>query len=266
MKKILFLILSIIISGNVTAQKLDWQERRKAADEIDALIENYLNTCELSQLGKSEYSTAQVEAFEALFTEGAKITDRLSSQAAEDGGTEVSEQSVEAYTQALMTRFPRGMTIKISKLQADYNQLDQRKARVLMERQFRARKEVGGYALDTADVMLHLTLDEDLNIVKISKFTTGPPVTTGPPSTKITCPINPKKIKCSPGESVKLFFSSIDAAKAALWEWEDSLYRKNWGLTLVADAECPAIWVESFIPKNKITLMVEEEKIKIRIK
>lgn len=172
MRKILFLLIAIIISGNITAQKLDWQERRKAADNIDVLIQNYINLCELSELGKSEYSTTQVEAFKTLFADDADIIDRIASKAAEDGGSEVTEQSADEYTQALMARYPRGMTIKISKLQADYNQLDQRKARVLMERQFRARKEVGGYALDTADVMLHLTLDEDLDIVKISKFNT----------------------------------------------------------------------------------------------
>lgn len=175
MKKILFLVISIIISGNITAQKLDWQERRKAADEIDVLIEKYINTCEFSKLGKSEYNTEQVEAFKALFEANAKITDRLSSQTAEDGGTEVTEQSTDAYTQALMARFPRGMTVKIAKLQADYSQLDQRKARVAIERQFRAKNEAGKYVLDTADVMLHLTIDRDLEFVKINKLNTEPP-------------------------------------------------------------------------------------------
>jgi len=265
MKKILFLLIAIIISGNITAQKLDWQERRKAADEIDVLIEKYINTCDLSDLGKSEYSTEQAEAFKALFEANAKITDRLSSQAAEDGGTEVSEQSVEAYTQALMARFPQGITVKIAKLQADYSQLDQRKARVAIERQFSARDETGKYVLDTADVMLYLTIDRELEFVKINKFTTGPITKVASTSKKI-CVNSQKKIKHSPGESVKLFFPSIDAAKAALWEWEDGLSLKNWGLTLVVDGECPAIWLESFIPKNKITLKIGGEKIKIRIK
>jgi len=180
MRKILFLFISIILSGSITAQKLDWQERRKAADEIDLLIEKYINTCELSDLGKSEYSTEQAEAFKALFVTNAKITDRLGSQTAEDGGTEVSEQSVEAYTQALMARFPQGMTVKIAKLQADYSQLDQRKARVAIERQFRARDEAGKYVLDTADMIFHLTIDRELEFVKINKLNTEPPSSSSP--------------------------------------------------------------------------------------
>jgi len=175
MRTILFLIISVIISGNIAAQKLDWQERRKAADEIDVLIENYINLCELAELGKSEYNTAQVEALKALFAENAKITDRIASQTAEDGGSEVTEQSADEYTQALMARYPKGMTIKIAKLQADYSQLDQRKARIAMERQFRAKNEAGKYVLDTSDVMLHLTIDEDLEVVEITKFNTEPP-------------------------------------------------------------------------------------------
>ncbi len=175
MKKILFLIVVIIISGNISAQKLDWQERRKAADEVDEVIENYINTCELSPLGKSAYADEQVEDFKNMFTDDAKITDGVSSQAAEDGGREVVEQTPDEYTQALMARYPKGMTIKLSKLQADYTELDQQKVRVAMERQFRAKDESGRYVLDTADVMLELTIDRDLEFAKIKRLNTEPP-------------------------------------------------------------------------------------------
>lgn len=177
MRIILFLSIAIIISGNISAQKLDWQERRKAADEVDELIENYINTCELSPLGKSEYATKQVDAFKTMFTDDAKITDDISSQVAEDGSREVVEQSPDAYTQALMARYPKGMTIKVSKLQADYTELDQRKVRVAMERQFRAKDEAGKYVLDTADVMLELTIDRELEFAKIKTLNTEPPPT-----------------------------------------------------------------------------------------
>lgn len=174
MKKILFLVISIIISGNISAQKLDWQERRKAADKVDVLIENYINTCKFSELGTSEYSTEQVEAFKALFAEDAKIIDTLTVQPTEDGSSEIVELSANEYAQALMARFPKGMTINIAKLQADYTQLDQGKVRVAMERKFRARDENNERITNTSNIMLHLTVNEDLDVVKITKFDTGP--------------------------------------------------------------------------------------------
>jgi len=173
MRKILFLFISIIISGNISAQKLDWQERRKAADEVDVLIENYINTCEFSELGKSEYNTEQVEAFRSLFADDAKIIDHLTPRIAEDGNEVVVEQSVEDYTQALMERFSKGMTVKVAKLQGDYSTLDDYSVRIAMERQFRAKDENNRRFTDTSDVILDLVINEDLDEVKITKFDTG---------------------------------------------------------------------------------------------
>ncbi len=193
MRTVLFLIISIIISGNISAQKLDWQERRKAADEVDELIETYLNTCELSPLGKSAYANQEVSTFKGLFTNDAKITDGVSSQAAEDGSREVVEQSPSEYTQALMARYPKGMTIKVSKMQADYTKLDKRIVRVSMERQFRAKNEAGRYVLDTADVMLELMIDRDLEFAKIKTLNTEPPPATPPPT-----PVDPISLATAP--------------------------------------------------------------------
>jgi len=176
MKKTLLLISSfVLIFGTLSAQKLDWQERRKVADQIDELIENYINNCELTELGASEYSADRVEAFKALFTQGASITDEVNLQTAEDGGGEIKEQNIKAYTTDLMGRYAKGMTIKVTKLQVDYSQLDERKARVFMERQFRAKKEEGGYFIKTSDVILHLEIDKELDYVKINNLTTDPP-------------------------------------------------------------------------------------------
>jgi len=211
MKKILFLIIAIIISGNISAQKLDWQERRKAADEVDEVIENYINTCELSPLGKSEYATKQVDAFKSMFTDDAKITDGVSSQATEDGSAEVVEQTPDEYTQALMARYPKGMTIKLSKLQADYTELDQRKVRVAMERQFRAKDEAGKYVLDTADVMLELIIDRNLESAKIKTLNTEPPppLPPPPPSEDLIAQNGKMAINLKKGEQKK----SINLAK-----------------------------------------------------
>ncbi len=203
MKKTLFFISSFILIFNVvSAQKLDWQERRKVADQIDELIENYINNCELTELGGTEYSPEKVQAFKDLFVEGAKITDEVAIQRTEDGGGELKEQNIDQYTADLMERYGQGMTIKVSKLQADYSELDKRKAKVFMERQFRAKKEKGGYYLKTSDVTLNLEMDRELNYVKISNLTTEP---IKPPIPENEAPIAKNiDIKVKSGETISI--------------------------------------------------------------
>lgn len=175
MKKILINILAFIfVCGTMNAQKLNWQERRKAADKIDELIEKYINNCQLTELGKPEYSSQTIEAFGELFVENAKITDKISPQETEDGSTEMRQQTFEEYANNLQALYKDGMLITITKMQADYSQLDELKARVFIERRLKARKEAGGYYREVSDVVLYIDIDSDLQFAKITELTTEP--------------------------------------------------------------------------------------------
>ncbi len=173
MKKTLLLIIFLCsIVATLSAQKIDWQERKTAANLIDDLIEDYINYAEFSDLGDDKYSEDGIKAFQDLFKDGVVIKDEANPKIAEDGKMAATEQNLSEYIADIKARYPQGISAKFTKIQADYSQLERRKARIVMERQFRAKDETGNYFLKTSDLLLEVEMDQYFENIKIVNLTT----------------------------------------------------------------------------------------------
>ncbi len=169
MNKITIILISLLTLTYSSAftQVLDWQERKKAAKAIDQLIADYINTVELAELGKKEYSTKQETAFIQLFDENAIIEDVV--------GLE-GKLKLETYLNDLKERYQEGFSVKILKIQADYSKLNDREAKIYMLRRFSAKKESGGFTRTDQDIILGVSIDENLEKALITYIEIPPPI------------------------------------------------------------------------------------------